>query len=70
MANIYHQQNPQYFSELAHFLETYLEKYGKEHVSQVHEFSKKAKKKYLFDGQYFDSGPELVVYIWQNFELK
>lgn len=40
------------------------EKYGVENVMQVPEIRSKVRKKYYYDDVYFDSGWELIYYIW------
>ena len=41
-----------------------LEKYGVEYPSQCQEIRRKQQSRYLYDNVYFDSAPEIALYIW------
>ena len=47
-----------------HARQTCLEKYGVEYPIQNREIMLKCKQKYIYDGIYFDSSPELALYIY------
>lgn len=52
---------------------TNIKKYGVRSYAQTKEFHKKAKKKYLYNNEYFDSSWELYYYIYmqdQGFDIK
>lgn len=43
---------------------TCIEKYGFRHAMQSNEIQKKQKQKYIYEGIYFDSFPEVAYYFW------
>ena len=47
-----------------HFQETCIETYGVPYPMQNYEIRKKAKSKYFYDNEWFDSAPEIAFYIW------
>ena len=48
----------------AEYQQGVIKKYGVTHISHVPEIQIKQHRKYLYDGIYFDSAPEIAFYIW------